>query len=271
MDAFREAAKIRPKAADHWLAKLGEIDAEIFKAILAEIQIRKFHSLPEILHLGCWKLMPKGFLKPDLRFNEYYESTVYRMAGCENSPLDAGGRLTRENGVYRFVYTRGAEAMADFRPFGRMLDLHKAYKSEELFPIFANRILAKNRPEYQDYLGWLGLSEDQYDALEELARTAGLRATDSLELFPCPEPTEGKNYEVYFFCRGLRHLHSENQERARLLSPGERLYLMKDLQNPHDSMALLMRTSDPITLVGCASLLFGRIHTTDQELKTSIR
>ena len=162
------------------------------------------------------------------------------------------GRLTRENGVYRFVYTRGAEVMADFRPFGRMLDLHKAYKSEELFPIFANRILAKNRPEYQDYLGWLGLSEDQYDALEELARTAGLRATDSLELFPCPEPTEGKNYEVYFFCRGLRHLHSENQERARLLSPGERLYLMQDLQNPHDSMALLMRTSDPITLVGYA-------------------
>jgi len=162
------------------------------------------------------------------------------------------GRLTREDGVYRFVYTRGAEEMADFRPFGRMQDLHKAYKSEELFPIFANRILAKNRPEYRDYLKWLGLSDAQYDALEELARTGGLRATDSLELFPCPEPTEGKNYEVYFFGRGLRHLHMENQERAHQLRPGERLFLMQDLQNSHDSMALLMRTSDPITLVGYA-------------------
>jgi len=162
------------------------------------------------------------------------------------------GRLTREDGVYRFVYTRGAEKMPNFRPFGRMQDLHKAYRSDELFPIFANRILAKNRPEYQDYLDWLGLSGVQYDALEELSRTGGLRATDSLEIFPCPDPTEGKNYEVYFFCRGLRHLHRENQERARQLEPGERLWLMRDLQNPHDSMALLMRTGDPITLVGYA-------------------
>ncbi len=162
------------------------------------------------------------------------------------------GRLTREEGIYRFVYTRGAEEMPNFRPFGRMQDLHKAYKSDELFPMFANRILAKNRPEYEAYLGWLGLSDSEYDALEELARTGGLRATDSLELFPCPEPTTDKNYEVYFFCRGLRHLHMENQERARRLEPGERLYLMQDLQNPYDGMALLLRTGDPITLVGYA-------------------
>lgn len=162
------------------------------------------------------------------------------------------GRLTRDDGVYKFVYTRGAEETPGFRPFGRMQDLHKTYKSEELFPMFANRILAKNRPEYVDYLHWLGLSESKYDELEELARTGGLRATDSLELFPCPEPTEGKSYEVFFFCRGLRHLHRENQERVRQLKPGERLYLMQDLQNTHDSMALLMRTDDPITLVGYA-------------------
>ena len=177
------------------------------------------------------------------------------------------GRLTREGGIYRFVYTRGAEAIPCFHPFGRMQDLHKAYKSEELFPIFANRILAKNRPEYRDYLNWLGLSESQYDALDELARTGGLRATDSLELFPCPEPVEGNNYEVYFFCRGLRHLHSENQERARLLKPGERLYLMQDLQNSHDSMAFLMRTDDPVTLVGYAPRYYSAEFT--QLIKTT--
>ena len=52
--------------------------------------------------------------------------------------------------------------------------------------------------------------------------------------------------------RGIRHLHAENQERAQQLKPGERLYLMQDLQNPHDRMALLMRTVEPITLVGYA-------------------
>ncbi len=162
------------------------------------------------------------------------------------------GRLTREDDLYKFVYTRGAQEMPESHRFGRMLDLHKVYESEELFPMFASRILAKNRPEYKDYLHWLGLSEARYDALEELARTGGLRATDSLELFPCPEPTVWKNYEVYFFCRGLRHLHEENQKRAHQMKAGERLYLMQDLQNPHDGMALLMRTGDPITIVGYA-------------------
>lgn len=162
------------------------------------------------------------------------------------------GRLTQEDGIYRFVYTRGAEVIPNFRPFGRMQELDKAYRSEELFPIFANRILAKNRPEYHEYLKWLGLTEAQHNALEELARTGGLRATDSIELFPCPEPTEGKTYEVYFFCRGIRHLHQENQERAYKLETGERLYLMQDLQNPQDNQALLLRTQDPITLVGYA-------------------
>ncbi len=36
------------------------------------------------------------------------------------------------------------------------------------------------------------------------------------------------------------------------MKPGERLYLTQDLQNSYDCMALLMRTSDPITLVGYA-------------------
>ena len=162
------------------------------------------------------------------------------------------GRLTLEDGSYRFVYTQGAKKLKEFKPVGVMQDLYKMYKSDELFPIFANRVLAKNRPEYNDYLQWLGLAESSYSALEELARTGGLRATDSLELFPCPRPTSDNYYEVYFFCRGIRHLHPENEMRACELRPGEDLYLMQDLQNSYDVTALLMRTNDPITLAGYA-------------------
>lgn len=162
------------------------------------------------------------------------------------------GQLTRDGETYRFVYTRGAEVIQNFKPFGRMTDMHTAYFSDELFPLFANRVLPKGRPEYKEYLYWLGLNEADHDALDELARTGGLRATDSLELFPCPEPTCENNYEVRFFSRGLRHLNLENQARARDLKPGERLFLMRDLQNEHDAMALLLRTGDPIFLVGYA-------------------
>lgn len=160
------------------------------------------------------------------------------------------GCLSKDNSEFKFVYTRGAKQFANFMPFGRMKDLHEVYKSNELFPLFANRVLAKSRPEYQKYLHWLGLDHQKYDVMDELARTAGLRATDSLELFNCPSPNENGMYELNFFSRGLSHMHADNQERAKRLKPGERLFLMPDPQNIHDSMALMMRTGDPISLIG---------------------
>lgn len=163
------------------------------------------------------------------------------------------GRLTRDGELYRFVYTRGAKEMGDsFQPFGVMKDLYSSYVSEALFPLFANRVLPKSRPEYDTYLKWLGMDEAAYDVMEELSLTGGFRATDSLELFPCPEPTKKNQYVVYFFSRGLRHMHSENQERANELKVGQRLYLMLDVQNEYDPHALVLRTKEPVTLAGYA-------------------
>lgn len=159
-------------------------------------------------------------------------------------------RLTKQDGKYHFLYTKGARKIPDFLPLGRMADLKKEYVSDDLFPIFSNRILPKTRPEYSDYLNWLGLSHENHTALEELARTGGLRATDNLELIPCPEPTADCKYEAYFFCRGLSHFHKENQDRASELTEGDRLFLLRDVCDEHDETALLLRTGDPISLVG---------------------
>lgn len=162
------------------------------------------------------------------------------------------GRLTHEAGKFRFVYTRGAEELGKkFQPFGAMKDLHSSYVSETLFPLFANRVLPKSRPEYSTYLEWLGMSDGAYDVMEELSLTGGFRATDSLELFPCPEPTDHK-YVVYFFSRGLRHMLKDNQERVNDLKKGERLFLMPDIQNEYDGFALMLRTQDPVSLAGYA-------------------
>jgi len=159
-------------------------------------------------------------------------------------------RLTHDGKLYHFAYTRGAKNLTNFVPFGRMVELDAEYVSEQIFPLFANRLLPKSRPEYKDYLNWLGLTGADHDALEELARTGGLRATDSLELIPCPEPTSSNQYEVYFFCRGLQHFPGNSQARSLVLAKGEPLYLMQDIQNDKDNMALLLRTDDPVTLVG---------------------
>jgi len=160
------------------------------------------------------------------------------------------GRLNRDHEFFRFAYTEGAKDSKNFKPFGRMNELDAVYKSDKLFPLFANRILPKSRPEYLDYMRWLGLNAENHDVMEELSRSAGLRATDSLEMFPYPEPVGENNYEIHFFSRGLSHMYKDNQDRARTLCQGESLYLMGDLQNPHDKMALLMRTNDPVSLIG---------------------
>lgn len=160
------------------------------------------------------------------------------------------GRLTYENGTYEFAYTRGAKASQNFVPFGRMVDLNSVYSSTELFPLFANRILSRTRPEYSEYLSWLGLDESKASELEVLARSGGQRATDTLEIIPCPEPTPDNSYVVRFFSHGLRYLAEKDQQRVGSLRPGDRLWLMRDVQNRIDAMALLMRTDDPISVVG---------------------
>jgi hypothetical protein len=170
-------------------------------------------------------------------------------------------RLTYENGKYAFAYTRGArdaQALKSFRPFGRMTDLGTVYLSTKLFPLFANRVLNESRPEYPDYLRWLGLPLEAPNELEVLARSGGLRATDTLEVFPCPEPTQNREYVVYFFTRGIRHLVPENQKRIADLKIGDRLYLMKDVQNAFDPTAIMLRSGDPVANVGYCPQYFSQ-------------
>lgn len=57
------------------------------------------------------------------------------------------GRLEFDRGTYRFAYTKGARTAAGFTPFSGMEDLEQIYESNDLFPVFANRLLPKSRPE----------------------------------------------------------------------------------------------------------------------------
>jgi hypothetical protein len=160
------------------------------------------------------------------------------------------GKLTSDKGIYRFVYTKGATLSENFIPFGSMQDLHAVYKSEALLPLFANRLISKKRPEYRDFLRWLDLREDEADPLVLLARTEGVRETDSVTVFPCPEPDPDGKYIVHFFSHGVRHLSDDARMRINVLHTGDRLFLMPDPQNLHDGYALALRTDDPATIVG---------------------
>lgn len=167
------------------------------------------------------------------------------------------GRLSFDGKVYRFVYTQGVKQSPHFIPFARMEDLTTIYESDELFPLFANRLLSKKRPEYQDFLHWLNTRPGEDDPLTLLACTGGMQEADLLALFPCPYRGSDNMYRVRFFSHGLRYLLPEAIPRIHKLSPGERLYLMPDPQNKHDSEAVGLRTDDPAALVGYCPRYFA--------------
>lgn len=169
-------------------------------------------------------------------------------------PKDRGwfpvGRLSFDGQVYRFAYTKGALKSPNFIPFGRMEDLNATYESKELFPLFANRLLSKTRPEYKAFLNWLNIRNSEDDPLTLLGRSEGLRGTDSLMVFPRPEKSSDSTYQVHFFSHGLRYLPDYAVQAVKGLQPGSRLFLMPDPQNRYDVYAVALRTDDPITIVG---------------------
>jgi hypothetical protein len=155
------------------------------------------------------------------------------------------GRLTAELGVYRFVYTQGAlkaDREAGFGSLPSFPETSRAYESDTLFPLFANRLMPQSRREYPAFVEWMSIPEDRSDPIALLARSGGIRATDSLEVFPEPEQRADGSYHIHFFVHGLRHLPPSSLERARELRPGERLLIMRDFQNEHDPRAIMLRT-----------------------------
>jgi hypothetical protein len=160
------------------------------------------------------------------------------------------GRLRLEESDYTFVYTRGALTSERFIPFGSMNNIETKYVSRTLFPLFANRLLGKSRPEYDQYLSWMGFRQKDMNPLEILARSGGERATDSLQIYACPTKTADGKYETYFFCHGLRHLRENVADEVGQLESGQKLLPMLDVLNPHDPRAVALRTADPAMMIG---------------------
>lgn len=163
------------------------------------------------------------------------------------------GRVDHEADVYRFVYTKGARMLPGFRPFVDFPALETVYESEELFPLLANRILAKSRPEYESYLTWGGFNPNHPpEPLALLSVTEGRRQTDSVEVFPCPQPDASGCYLNRLFLHGLRWMPPAALERISRLQPDDELRLMLDISNKHDPQAVAVRTcnSDERFMIG---------------------
>ncbi|MEO8615494.1 MAG: HIRAN domain-containing protein [Luteolibacter sp.] len=171
-----------------------------------------------------------------------------RTGGPDKGGWGPVGRLDYADGAYRFVYTQGARSLQGFRPFHGMEDLNQIYQSDELFPVFKNRLMPESRPEYQAYLRWSGFDssfnpDDPLAPISILGVTEGIRQTDYIEVFPCPVPDLVGCYVNKFFVHGLRYLPLSSHVRLSQMEEGERLAMMPDPWNESDSSAVALRTT----------------------------
>ncbi len=168
------------------------------------------------------------------------------------SPDDASwqpvGLLSIDDDIYSFVYTKGS-LKSDFVRFHRM-EKGKQYSSSKLFTLFTNRIISNRRPDYENYLRWLELDDNDLNKLKMLVLTEGIKATDNLEFFQRPIPNNKNEFEVVFALHGLQHFPKHVINRVNDLREGERLFLNPDPQNEYDPDAVLIRTGDPIYSIG---------------------
>ncbi|HFN6536248.1 TPA: HIRAN domain-containing protein [Citrobacter freundii] len=160
------------------------------------------------------------------------------------------GNLQERNSGYVFKYTKGALKSSKFTKFSGMNDVRETYVSEELFPLFKNRLLSPRRPEYPRFIKWLGFEEDNANPIEILARSGGLRSTDQLQIFKKIEVDQNGKFEHFFFLHGLSYLNSMANERVSELQPGQVLRLCLDLQNEYDGDAVVVRADKPAEIVG---------------------
>lgn len=160
------------------------------------------------------------------------------------------GRLIHDAGIYQYCYTLGARKPG-FQPFPGMKNLDQVYESESLFPVFKNRLLPSNRPEYDAYLRWSGFAiSSPPEPLVVLGVTEGRRETDALEVFPCPVPEADHSFLNRFFLHGIRWMHETTISRVNQLKIGEPLKLMLDPQNIADRNAVAVRTEMERQVIG---------------------
>lgn len=159
------------------------------------------------------------------------------------------GRLDVENShSFLFRYTRGAlDAKNDsgFRPLVSFPLFEGRYESNELFPLFKNRVLDPSRKDFAEYLGWLDLDPSKHvDPIEILGLTGGERQTDSLEVFPQIVKGEDRSFSCRFFLHGLRHVSLAARQKADELAAGTALQVAVELNNPMGGLAIQLQTAD---------------------------
>ncbi len=159
---------------------------------------------------------------------------------------------------YTFVYLKIAETLEGFHPLPGLPDLHRRYDSRSLFPVFANRIMPRERPDYPEYLSGLDLAPDS-DPFEVLQRSAGARVTDRIEVFAAPQRTSSGEASSLFFVRGIRRLPGA-LDAVNEIRTGDHLTLIDEPDNQVNGHAMLLAGPREVPIGWVPDYLVDHLH-----------
>lgn len=180
------------------------------------------------------------------------ESRSLIPIGRLSVPLDPDG----EEFEFRYL-SRAREALA--RPFSSFPDFRTRYRSSQLFPFFENRMVPAGSADFTEIAASLGL-RDGADPFEVLASSGGMRATDTLEMFPEPAlDRAARRASLRFLVRGVRH-RPEAQDEIDRLDVGDRLRLEPEPDNEVDPLAVLVVPDTKVAVGWIPAYLCPALH-----------
>lgn len=193
-------------------------------------------------------------------------AVMRRMAVAWQHPDERSVRpvgLLQYNGqTHEFFYLRTVSEVHDFRPFLNFPDLAHVYRSTELFPMFSQRIMSPRRPDYTQYLQQLDLTHSA-TPWEQLARTEGKLASDTIQLIPQPEVDDKGRTQSQFLVAGIRHQIKDEHQRDLILSQskrGDKLHLVDEPDNSVNPRAVLVSIHDQVILGWVPNMPVDYVH-----------
>ena len=183
------------------------------------------------------------------------------------------GRFTYDGHIYSFAYTRAAASVTDLRPLPGLDDLRTRYASERIPAVFAQRVMHGDRPDFGEYVDTLGLDRVRATPWEQIVRSGGVRAGDTLQFMQVPRVQNG-HARARFLVNGVAHVCEgerrfsgrtvavtpEDQESAlQRLQVGDSVLAEAEEGNPKDPAATLV-TSEGIPIGWVPRAMSDAVH-----------
>lgn len=152
------------------------------------------------------------------------------------------GWLEYTGDEFVFGYTDSAKRNERFTPFPSLPDLGEVYRSPDLFPFFALRLISTADPNYSAVIDSLGLSRDRATPAELLARAPSESPHDTIQVVPEPTELADGSLDRTFLVSGVRHARQLGPKRVDRVLAGlaseTHLDLVAEPDNPADTLAL---------------------------------